>query len=202
MRIGIDLGGSKIEIIAIDARGQERLRRRIATPQGDYDGTVRAIAALVALVESEIGCHASVGIGMPGTLATASGLVKNANSTCLNGRPLDRDLEAALQRPVRLANDANCLAQSEAVDGAGAGFRSVFAVILGTGGRRRPLPRRPCAGGLQRHRRGMGAQPASRSRRCGASGSGLLLRPARLHRDLPVRPRLRTRSCRRRRAPT
>lgn len=133
MHIGVDLGGSKIEIIAIDPQGQERLRRRIPTPRDDYDGTVHAIAALVALVESEIGCHASVGIGMPGTLSAASGLVKNANSTWLNGQPLDRDLAAALQRPVRLANDANCLARSEAVDGAGAGFRSIFAVILGTG---------------------------------------------------------------------
>ncbi len=133
MRIGIDLGGSKIEVIVLDPRGQERLRRRVPTPQGDYERTVRAVAALVAQVEAEIGCRGSVGIGMPGTISTATGLVKNANSTCLNGRPLDRDLEAALQRPVRLANDANCLAQSEAVDGAGAGFRSVFAVILGTG---------------------------------------------------------------------
>jgi len=133
MRIGIDLGGTKIEIVLLDAQGRERVRRRVATPRGDYDATVRTVAALVAAVEAEQACRASVGVGIPGTLSTATGQVKNANSTWLNGRPLDRDLEAALGRPVRLANDANCLARSEAVDGAGAGRPVVFAAILGTG---------------------------------------------------------------------
>ncbi len=132
-RIGVDLGGTKIEVIALDAAGRECLRRRTATPQGDYPATVRAVAALVAAAEAELGARGSVGIGTPGTLSAASGRMKNANSTCLNGQPLDRDLVAALARPVRMANDADCLAQSEAVDGAGAGHRTVFAVILGTG---------------------------------------------------------------------
>lgn len=133
MRIGIDLGGTKIEIVVLDEAGGERLRRRIATPRGDYAATIRAVAGLVAAAEAELGFRGSVGVGIPGTLSADTGLVKNANSTWLNGRPLDRDLARALGRPVRLANDANCLAQSEASDGAAAGARIVFAVILGTG---------------------------------------------------------------------
>jgi fructokinase len=132
-RIGIDLGGTKIEAAAIDRAGMIRLRRRIATPAGDYDGTIAAIAGLVAAIESEIGARASVGIGIPGTLVAGTGLVKNANSTWLNHRPLGHDVEAALSRPVRFANDANCFALSEAVDGAAAGCGTVFGVILGTG---------------------------------------------------------------------
>jgi fructokinase len=132
-RIGVDLGGTKIEAIALDAAGDARARRRIATPAGDYHGTVAAIAGLVAAIENEIGGRASVGIGMPGTLVAATGLVKNANSTWLNQRPLGRDVEAALGRPVRFANDANCFALSEASDGAAAGCAGVFGVILGTG---------------------------------------------------------------------
>lgn len=132
-RIGIDLGGSKIEGVAIDAHGAERVRRRMSTPAGDYRGTISAIVSTVAAIEREIRAPASVGIGMPGAISPATGLVKNANSTCLNGRPLQQDLEAALARPVRLANDANCFALSEATDGAAAGYRTVFGVILGTG---------------------------------------------------------------------
>ncbi|NWH08552.1 MAG: ROK family protein [Alphaproteobacteria bacterium] len=133
MRIGIDLGGTKIEGIAIDADGRVLDRRRIPTPQGRYEGTIEAIARLVGLIETATGRRGTVGIGIPGTLSPASGPIKNANSTCLNGKPLDKDLEAALARPVRLANDANCFALSEAIDGAGMGAGAVFGVILGTG---------------------------------------------------------------------
>jgi len=133
LRIGIDLGGTKIEAIGLGADGSERFRRRVDTPRGDYDGTLRAIADLVGAAEAEAGARATVGIGMPGAMSPATGLVKNANSTWLIGRPLDRDLERVLSRPVRLANDANCFALSEASDGAGAGARVVFGVILGTG---------------------------------------------------------------------
>lgn len=133
MRIGIDLGGTKIEAVALTADGSERLRRRLATPAGNYRATVRAVVELVAAFERELGAQASVGVGIPGTLSPATGLVKNANSTWLIGRPLDRDLEQALARPVRIANDANCFALSEAVDGAAAGAALVFGVIIGTG---------------------------------------------------------------------
>jgi fructokinase len=133
VRIGIDLGGSKITAAALDATGRIVARRRIATPAGDYDRTITAIAALVAALESEIGGRATVGIGIPGTIVAATGLVKNANSTWLIGRPLGRDVAAALGRPARFANDANCFALSEATDGAAAGCATVFGVILGTG---------------------------------------------------------------------
>jgi fructokinase len=132
-RIGIDLGGSKIEIAIIDAAGAEVLRRRVATPAGDYAATLDAIAGLVGDAERERGARCTVGVAMPGALSLATGLVKNANSTCLNGRALKADLEACLDREVRLANDANCFALSEAVDGAGRGEPVVFGVILGTG---------------------------------------------------------------------
>ena len=119
--IGIDLGGTKIEGIALDRDGRELARRRVATPQGDYEGTVAAVAGLVAELEERSGRgRASVGVGIPGAMSPATGLIKNANSVCLIGRPFDRDLAAALGRPVRLQNDANCLAVSEAADGAGA----------------------------------------------------------------------------------
>jgi fructokinase len=132
-RIGVDLGGTKIEAAALDRDGAVHARRRIATPTGDYAATIAAVAALVHGIESELGKGLTVGIGIPGTLVAATGLVKNANSTWLIGKPLGRDLEAALERPVRLANDANCFALSEASDGAAAGFSNVFGVILGTG---------------------------------------------------------------------
>jgi fructokinase len=131
--IGVDLGGTKIEAIVLGPDGAEHWRRRVPTPAGDYEATVAAVAALVGQARHELGLRsASIGAGTPGSL-TAEGLIKNANSTCLNGRPLQRDLEAALGQPVALANDANCLALSEATDGAGAGAAVVFAVILGTG---------------------------------------------------------------------
>jgi fructokinase len=133
VRIGIDLGGTKIEGIALADDGRELARRRVPTPRGDYRGTVDAIAGLVVAIEAETGGRGTVGVGIPGALSRVTGLVKNANSTCLIGRPLQADLEAALARPVKLANDANCFALSEAVDGAGHGARVVFGVILGTG---------------------------------------------------------------------
>lgn len=133
MRIGIDLGGTKIELIALDGAGRERLRRRVETPQGDYPGTLAAIARLVQAAEAELGSKATVGIGTPGAVSRATGLMKNCNSTWLNGQPLLRDLEAALGRAVRLTNDANCFALSEATDGAAAGAEVVFGVIIGTG---------------------------------------------------------------------
>jgi fructokinase len=133
MRIGIDLGGTKIEGIALDEAGAPLARRRVATPRYDYDGTLEAVVRLVRDLEQETGTRGSVGVGIPGTLSPATGLVKNANSTWIIGRPLDRDLASRLARPVRLANDANCFALSEAVDGAGAGARVVFGVIVGTG---------------------------------------------------------------------
>ena len=133
MRIGIDLGGTKIEALLLDRDGSERFRRRVDTPQGDYAATLEAIAALVAEAEIVAGEICSVGLGTPGALSPASGALRNSNSTCLNGRPFKRDLEARLGRPVRLQNDANCFALSEASDGAAAGVGVVFGVILGTG---------------------------------------------------------------------
>jgi fructokinase len=132
-RIGVDLGGTKIEAAAIDRDGKIHARRRVATPAGDYDGTVAAVAALVHGIQAELGTGMTVGVGIPGTLVARTGLVKNANSICLIGRPLGRDLSAALGCEVRLANDANCFALSEASDGAAAGYGNVFGVILGTG---------------------------------------------------------------------
>jgi fructokinase len=128
LRIGIDLGGTKTEALALDAAGREVFRKRVPSPRGDYDATLKTIAALVA----EAG-EGTVGVGIPGAVSHATGLVKNANSTWLIGKPLKEDLERALGRPVRLANDANCFALSEATDGAAAGAEVVFGVILGTG---------------------------------------------------------------------
>lgn len=133
IRIGIDLGGTKIEAIVLGPDGAALERRRVASPHGDYEATVRTVAGLVTALERQVGRRGTVGVGIPGTLSRATGLVKNANSTWLNGRPLDRDLAAALGRPVRLQNDANCFAVSEATDGAAVGVRVVFGVILGTG---------------------------------------------------------------------
>lgn len=133
MRIGIDLGGTKTEIIVLDRDGRERLRRRLPTPAGDYAASVRTIVALVQEAEAELGISATVGIGIPGAISPATGRVKNANSTWLNGQPLAEDLNRALGRPIRLANDANCFAVSEATDGAAIGAAIVFGVIVGTG---------------------------------------------------------------------
>jgi fructokinase len=132
MQIGIDLGGTKIEGIGLDADTLVAVRRRVATPR-DYAGTLDAIARLVAEIEAEAGRTGSVGVGIPGVVGHGTGLVKNANSTWLIGRPLLADLEVRLARPVRVANDANCFTLSEAIDGAGRGFEMVFGVILGTG---------------------------------------------------------------------
>jgi fructokinase len=133
MRIGIDLGGTKIEALAIDDQGLELARHRIDTPRDDYDATIVAMVGLVRRLEKQTGRTGTVGAGIPGSISRITGLVKNSNSTWLNERPLDRDLAAALGREVRLANDANCFAVSEATDGAAAGKHVVFGVILGTG---------------------------------------------------------------------
>ena len=132
LRIGIDLGGTKIEGIALDG-DREVARLRVPTPRDDYDATIDAIRTLVTTLEQNVGGRGSVGVGIPGTIAPSTGLVKNANSVWLIGRSLQRDLEARLDREVRIANDANCFAMSEATDGAGAGSAIVFAVIVGTG---------------------------------------------------------------------
>ncbi len=139
MRLGIDLGGSKIEGVVMDDQDRVLARQRVATPQGNYDGTITAVADLVNTLESHLKTEGlstgrcSVGIGMPGALSTVTGLVKNANSTCLIGKPLQQDLEHLLDRPLRIANDANCFALSEASDGSARGAACVFGVILGTG---------------------------------------------------------------------
>lgn len=133
MQIGVDLGGTKIEAAALDDDGGVMVRQRIPTPRGDYTATIGAIIALVQQVERSLGRRGSVGVGIPGALSATTGLIKNASATWLLDKPLDRDLAAALGRPVRLMNDANCLAISEAADGAAAGLEVVFGVILGTG---------------------------------------------------------------------
>lgn len=133
VRIGIDLGGTKIEFVALERDGRELHRHRVPTPRNDYNGTIGAIRDGVEQIERDLARSATVGVGIPGTISQITKNVKNANSTWMNGRPFDRDLGAALQREVRCANDANCLAVSEATDGAGAGKHLVFAVILGTG---------------------------------------------------------------------
>tara|TARA_A100001037_G_scaffold306776_2_gene355360 strand:+ start:4271 stop:5239 length:969 start_codon:yes stop_codon:yes gene_type:complete len=132
-RYGVDVGGTKIEAIALSSDGKVHDRKRIPTPRGDYGGTVRAIADLVCAMERRAGHSGTVGVGIPGTVSPSTGLVKNANSTWLIGKPFDRDLAEALERPVRVANDANCFALSEAVDGAGRQAAVVFGVIIGTG---------------------------------------------------------------------
>jgi fructokinase len=133
LRIGIDLGGTKTELVALDRDGVERYRKRAPTPSNDYDAIVEQIRALVLDAETRLGGSASVGVGTPGALSPASGLLRNSNTQCLNGRALDRDLSRALGREVRIANDANCFALSEAMDGAGEGAAVVFGVIIGTG---------------------------------------------------------------------
>ncbi|WP_439814755.1 ROK family protein [Zavarzinia sp. CC-PAN008] len=138
MRFGIDLGGTKIELLALTPQGTEALRRRVATPAWDYPAIIRAIAELVAGAEAELRVCASVGVATPGAISPFSGLIKNANTTALNGNPLQEDLSTALGRPVRVANDADCFTLSEAIDGAATGGGTVFGVILGTG----------CGGGI------------------------------------------------------
>ncbi|WP_421504788.1 fructokinase [Erwinia rhapontici] len=133
MRIGIDLGGTKTEVIALSDQGEELFRYRIPTPRDDYEKTLENIIGLVRRAEEVTGQQGTVGLGIPGTLSPYTRRVKNANSTWLNGQPLDKDLQQRLGREVRIANDANCLAVSEAVDGAAAGKQTVFAVIIGTG---------------------------------------------------------------------
>ena len=133
IRIGVDLGGTKIEAIALDDAGRELIRRRIASPSHDYAQIIAAVRGLVDALEGDLGMHASVGVGTPGAISSGTGRIKNANSTQLNGRPLAEDLARALGREVRVENDANCFALSEASDGAGAGRRLVLGVILGTG---------------------------------------------------------------------
>jgi len=129
----MDLGGSKIELITLDAQGAEVLRFRRPTPAGDYPATIALMAGMVEQAEVSLGARCSVGVGTPGAVSCQTGRMKNCNSTCLNGQPLQQDLEQALGREIRLSNDANCFALSEAVDGAGAGHTVVFGVILGTG---------------------------------------------------------------------
>ena len=133
MRLGIDWGGTKMEIIALDNSGKSLFRKRVPTPRNDYDGCVAAVVELVRTAEIETGQTGTLGIGIPGSISPQTGLVKNSNATWLNGMPLPKDLEAATRRAVKIQNDANCLAVSEATDGAGAGMAVVHAVILGTG---------------------------------------------------------------------
>jgi len=141
IRIGVDLGGTKIEFVALENDGSELHRHRVATPRGDYEGTVNVIRDGVLEIEKKLQRGATVGVGIPGTISRISHGVKNANSTWINGKPFDKDLSTSLHREVRCANDANCLAVSEATDGAGAGKGVVFAVVLGTG----------CGGGIAFH---------------------------------------------------
>ncbi len=133
IHVGIDLGGTKIEIVALDAAGHEQFRKRVPTPAHDYQAILKTMVDLVLTVETELGARSTVGVGTPGAISPASGLIKNSNTACLMGRPLDIDLKRALGRPVRMANDANCFALSEAIDGAAKHARVAFGVILGTG---------------------------------------------------------------------
>jgi fructokinase len=170
-RAGVDFGGTKIEIIVLDPSGEARVRRRVANP-GDYQSALLTVAGLVSGAENEIGHRCTVGVGIPGAISPSTGFVKNANSVWLNGRPFDRDLGEALAREVRVENDANCFALSEASDGAAAGKAVVFGVILGTG----------CGGALVVHGRVLpGLQ-----RICGEWGHNPLPWPA--PEDLPYPP--------------
>ena len=188
MRIGIDLGGTKIEGIVLDDSGKERARVRVATPQGSYEATVDGVAAVVRELEAKVGARCRVGVGHPGAISPATGLIKNANSTQLNGHPLDRDLKRLLERDeVRLSNDANCFAVSEAADGAGRGWPVVFGVILGTGvGGGIVIEGKPLVGAPGDRRR-MGAQRPAAAARRRAARPAVLLRPLRLRRGLAER---------------
>lgn len=133
MRLGIDVGGTKIEAAAFDQHGQVLFRHRLATPQGNYAETLRSISCLVNEAKQQLACDVSIGLGTPGSSSAKTGVMKNCNSTCLNGQRFQQDLESLLKQPVRMANDANCFALSEAVDGEGQNAAVVFGVILGTG---------------------------------------------------------------------
>ncbi len=189
IRIGVDLGGTKIEAAVLDRGGRILARRRIRHPGGRLcRRSWRRSAGWCWTWRRELGATGSVGVGIPGAISPATGLIKNANSTCLIGHALDRDLAAALGRPVRLANDADCFALSEATDGAAAGAPIVFGAILGTGVGGGVVVQRPAPRGPQRHRRRMGPFAPALAARRGAARRTLLLRQARLHRDLPLRP--------------
>ncbi len=189
VRLGVDLGGTKIAGVALGPDGTVIAEHRIAAPRDDYAATLRAMGEMVARLEQMAGTRGTIGIGMPGSISPVSGLVQNANSTWLNGQPFARDVEAHLGRPVRLANDANCFALSEAVDGAGAGAASVFGVILGTG----------CGGGLVFNGRLIdgprsiggewGHNPLPWATDDEHPGPALLVRPQRMHGDVGVGPR-------------
>ena len=194
MQIGIDLGGTKIEAIALASDTVVAGRRRIPTSP-DYAATLDAITRLVAELESETGKHGTVGIGIPGVVTHATGLVKNANSTWLIGRPLEADLEARLGRPVRVANDANCFALSEAIDGAGQGFKAVFGVILGTGVGGGIAIRQHIHEGPNQVAGEWGHNPLPWMTDEARVRAPVLLREAGLYRDLPLRARLRARLC-------
>ena len=189
MRIGIDLGGTKIEGIALTDGGEIAERRRVATPR-DYAGSVEAVGDLVDTIERAVATRCSVGVGIPGAL-TPEGLVKNANSTWLIGNPLGRDLEVRLSRPVRLMNDANCFAISEAADGAGAGADVVFGVILGTGVGGGIVVRGQCFDRRKQHRRRVGPQSPALDVAGRVPRLGVLLWETRLHRNVSFRPGVR-----------
>ena len=200
IRFGVDLGGTKIEIVGLDARGAEVLRRRVATPAGDYRAVIDAVAGLVAGAERELGIMGTVGIGTPGSISRATGLLRGSNSVCLNGQPIKRDFESALAREVRISNDANCFALSEATDGSGEGAGVVFGAILGTG----------VGAGIVVHGRVLdgpnaiagewGHNPLPWPRDDERPGPACFCGHYGLHRDVRLRSRSRTRSPARRRA--
>ena len=191
MRIGVDLGGTKIEAIALDAAGTTLARRRIPSPRDDYRATLDAIAGLVQAIESETGSQGSLGVGTPGAISPFTGRLRNANSVWLNGQALDRDLAERLGRPVRIANDADCFALSEATDGAGRGAHTVFGVIVGTGTGGGVVVGGRLLAGPNAIAGEWGHNPLPWPRPDELPGTELLLRQARLLGDLPVRTRAR-----------
>ena len=195
MLIGIDWGGTKIEGVAMERDGSELLRLRQDTPRHDYLGCIRVIKEMIDGLESQTGKSGSVGIGIPGSLEPRSRLGKGASSTWLLGRPVEQDLVAQIGRELRVENDADCFAASEAVDGAGAGHNVVFAVILGSGAGAGIAVGGQGASWAEQQRRRVGSQPPSLSQRDRNSGTALLLRSPRLHGNLGFRPRLRGRIC-------
>ena len=196
LRIGIDLGGTKIASVALDHQDNILGERRIATPRNDYEGTIVGIAGLVLAMEQHTGLTGSVGIGIPGSVSPRTRVVQNANSVWLNGRPLQHDLEQRLGRQVRLANDANCFALSESKDGAGRNEHVVFGVILGTGCGGAIVVEGQCLAGTPCDHRRVGAHSPALVR-CGrTSRPALLVRAARLYRNVAQRPGDGTRPCR------